>query len=105
MPFFVQAPIRFRLDCAAGVGFDLGVRAKVAGDETAQMVGVICSIADDMLDTAQPLDEPTRLRAVGPLARGDRNADRQTKRVHCRVDLRGQAAFGAADTGSFKPPF
>jgi hypothetical protein len=39
------------------------------------------------------------------LARCYRETDRQTKRVHGGVDLGGQAAFGATDTGSFKPPF
>lgn len=87
MPFLVQAPIRFRLDCAAGIGFDLGVCAEVAGDETAQMVGIICGIANDMPDTSQSFNEPTRLRAVGPLAGGDRRAIGQTERIHRRMDL------------------
>lgn len=50
-------------------------------------------------------EQPARLRAIPPLAGRDREADRQAEGVHRDVYLGGQAAFGTADTGSFKPPF
>ena len=58
-----------------------------------------------MLRIRQPFDQPARLWAVAPLAGGDRKADRQPEGIDRGVDLGGQAAFGAANTGSFKPPF
>jgi hypothetical protein len=58
-----------------------------------------------MPDARQPLDQIPRLRAVAPLAGCDVEPDRQTERIDGGMDLGGQAAFGTADTGSFKPPF
>lgn len=105
MPLFVEAPIRFRLDGAAGVWFDLGICSKVLSDEATQVVSVVSGIADDVRNPLQPFDKATRLRAVSPLAGGDRGSDWQAERIHRSVDFRCQATFGAANTGSFKPPF
>jgi hypothetical protein len=35
----------------------------------------------------------------------DLDANRQPERIYGGMDLRGQAASGAADPASFKPPF
>lgn len=69
------------------------------------MIGVICRVHDHVLGVCQPLDQSPGLRAVAPLARRDCEPDRQAKRVNSGMDFRGQAAFGAANSGSFKPPF
>jgi hypothetical protein len=58
-----------------------------------------------MADTLQAFDQTTRLRAIAPMAGRDREPDRQSQRIDRRMDLGRQAASGAADTGSFKPPF
>ena len=66
---------------------------------------IIARVHDDVPDAFQPLDQPARLWTVAPLPGRDREPDRQPERIHSGVDLRGQAALGATDTGSFKPPF
>jgi len=79
--------------------------AQIIGDERPQMIRVIRCVHDDMTNAREAFDQTTRLWAVAPLAGRDDCSDRQAERVHRRVDLRGQAAFGSANTGSFKPPF
>ena len=74
-------------------------------DEAAQRFGIISGIGDDIADAVQTLDQPFGLRAVGTLARGDLEADRQAERVDDGVYLRRQATSGAADCTSLKPPF
>ena len=69
------------------------------------MIGVVSRIHDDMLRIRQAFDEAARLRAIPPLARCDDKSDRQAERIDSGVDFRRQPAFGAANTGSFKPPF
>ena len=83
----------------------MGHRAKVFGNETAQVICIVGGVHDDMPDARQAFDQATRLRAIAPLARCDYGPDRQAERVNGGVDLRGQPAFGAANSGSFKPPF
>lgn len=78
---------------------------QIIGDETAQMVGIVSGVHDDMLRIRETLDQPKRLRAITPLAGRDDNSDRQSKSVNCGMYLGGQAAFGTANSGSFKPPF
>lgn len=58
-----------------------------------------------MADALKSLDQAACLGAVAPLSGCDSKADRQAKGVYGGMDLGGQAAFGAANTGSFKPPF
>ncbi len=69
------------------------------------MIGIVRRIADDVADTRKPVDQAARLRAVGPLAGGDDRPERQAERIDRRMNFGGQAAFGPANTGSFKPPF
>ena len=91
---------------AAGwVLLDLGGAPKRAGDEFAQMIGVIGGVGDDVANALQPLDQPARLRAVTPLPGGDLEPDRQSERIDSGVDLGGQTASGASDGASFKLPF
>ena len=79
--------------------------AQIVCNETAQVIGVIGRIHDDVLGHRQPFDQPACLRAVAPLAGCNDRPDRQAERIHSGVDFGGQAAFGAANTGSLKPPF
>lgn len=90
---------------AGRVLLDLRDRAQFVGDESAQVIRVIGRIRDDVAHALQPRDQASRLRAVTPLAGCDLEPDRQSERIDRRMDLRGQAAFRAADRVSLKPPF
>ena len=105
VPFLVECPIDVSAFTAGRVAFDVRCCAKIIGDECPQMIGIVGSVHDDMLRCGQTFDQPTRLRAVTPLSGRDYGSDRQPKRIHRSVDFGGQAAFGATNTGSFKPPF
>lgn len=85
--------------------FDVGFCAKTVRDVAAQMIGVVGRVGDNVADAGQAFDQTAGLRTIAPLAGRDRGPDRQAKRIDSRVDFRRQAAFGAANTGSFKPPF
>ena len=74
-------------------------------DETAEMVGVIGGIGDDMADAFEPFREAPRLRAVAPLAGRNDEADRIAKGIDDGMDLAGQAAARTADRVSRRPPF
>ena len=89
MSLFVEVPIRFWLGRTAGIGFDLSSCAQVVSDEVAQVVGIICGIANDVAHTTQPCNQATRLRRVAPLAGCDRRANRQAKRIDRGVNLCG----------------
>ena len=69
------------------------------------MVGVVARIGDDMADPLQPLDQPTRLRAVTPVSGRDQEPDRQPQGIDGGMDLGRQATSGSPDGVSFKPPF
>lgn len=69
------------------------------------MIGVVGSVRDHMADAWQTVDQSSRLGTIAPMSGRDRYPDRQAERIDSGVDLRGQAAFGSANTGSFKPPF
>ena len=58
-----------------------------------------------MTDTLEAFDQAARLRAVAPMAGRDCEPNRQAERIDRRMDFGRQATSGAADTGSFKPPF
>lgn len=78
---------------------------QVAGDEGAQVIGIVGRIHDDVLCIRQPFDQLPCLRAIAPVTGRDREPDRQAQSIDGRVDFRRQTASGAANTGSFKPPF
>ena len=105
MAFLVERPIQRPASGAAAVALDLGCGVQVIGDEPAQRLGVVSGVGDDMADARPVSDQPLGLRAVGPMARRDREPDRQAERVHSRMDLGRQTAAGAADGVSFRPPF
>ncbi len=104
MAFLVERPVNETVFPPCWISFDMRGCAQIIGDESAQMVGIIGGIHDDVLRVRQPFDQSTRLRAVTPLTGGDDGSDWQFECVDRRMDLRGQAAFGTANTGSFKPP-
>ena len=105
MALLVECPV----DCfRAGSGrvlLDLRGCSKVFGDEGPEVVGVVGCVGDDMTDAFEAFDQPAGLRAVAAMTGRDLDADRQPERIHGGMDLRGQAASGAADPASFKPPF
>ncbi len=68
------------------------------------MIGGIGGIYDDALGLRHPFDQASNLRTVAPLAGCDCEPDRSAKRTDCNVGFGCQAVFGAANTGSFKPP-
>ena len=101
----VECPVDWTILAAGGIALDIGLRAKAFRDELAQMIGVISRIHDDVSRVCQPCDQAPRLGAITPLPGGDRETDRQTKRIHRRVNFGAQTTFGAANTGSLQPPF
>ena len=105
MTLLVERPIDETIFAAGRVSFDMGRCAQIISDERSQMVCIISGIHDDVLSVCQPFDQPARLRAVTPLAGCDDGSDRQAQGIDCRMYLGRQAAFGPANTGSFKPPF
>ena len=102
---FVEAPVDGFVACAGGVLLDQRLGSQLLLDEVAQIVGIIGGVRHDVADAVKTLDQATRLWAVAPLSGREHEADRQTKRVDCRMDLGGQAAIGATDGVSLSPPF
>ena len=105
MALFVEHPVYGSVFTTGGIALNMGRRAQVIKDEFPQMIGVVSRIRDDMPDASQPFDQPARLWAITPLPRCDRKPNGQAERVNCCMYLGGQATFGTANTGSFKPPF
>jgi len=105
MPLLVEQPINWPIFLSGRVALDVCGCVQIIGDESAQMIRVISRVHDNVLRGCEAFDQTARLWAVAPLARSDDGADRQSKRVDGRMNLGRQAAFGAANTGSFKPPF
>jgi len=105
MALFVQHPVNRIPSVACRILFDLRPRAQIIGDEYAQVIGVLGGIHDDTTDAFQASDQAACVRAVTPLAGRDREPYRQAGRIDRGVELCRQAAFGASDTGSFKPLF
>ncbi|SFU76263.1 hypothetical protein SAMN04488527_1152 [Aliiroseovarius crassostreae] len=106
MAFLVEYPINESLFPACWISFDMRSCAQIIGDESAQVVGVVGGIHDDVLRVCHPFDQPRRLRAAPPpLSGGDDGSDWQSEGVDRRMGFRGQATFGTANAGSFKPPF
>ncbi len=105
MAFLVECPVNETLFPPCWISFDMRGCARIVGDESAQVVSIVGGIHDDVLRVCHPFDQPTRLRAVTPLTGGDDGSDWQPEGIDRRMDFRGQATFGTANTGSFKPPF
>jgi len=103
MPLLVEQPIDWPIFLSRGVSLDVCGCVQIIGDESAQMIGVIGRVHDDVLRGCEAFDQAACLWAVAPLAGSDDGADRQPEGVDRRVDLRGQATFGTTNTGSFKP--
>ena len=101
----VEHPVSRAILAAGRVALDMCGGTKIFGDESTQVIGIVGRIHDDVLGVRQPLDQAQCLWAVAPLAGCDREPDRQAKGIDGGVDFGGQTAFGAANTGSFKPPF
>ncbi len=105
MALLVERPVDGIARYTGWVLFDVGLCAKTFGDVVAQMIGVVGRVGDHMANAGQAFDQTAGLRTITPLAGRDREPDRQAKRIDSDVDFGGQAAFGATDTGSLKPPF
>jgi hypothetical protein len=105
IPFLVENPINVAALAARRIALDMCSRAEIIGDESPQMIGIICRVHDDMPDAPQTFDQTARLRAVTPLAGGDCKTDRQAECIHSSVNLGGQATFGSAiPANSYAPP-
>ena len=105
MALLVKCPIDGLLHGSRRVLFDLRRCSKIIGDELTKMVSIICGVGHDMADANEPVDQPSRLRAIAPLTGRDREADRQPERIDSGVDFGGQATLRAADRVSLSPPF
>lgn len=105
MALFVERPVDEAIFAPCWVSLDVRGCTQIIGDESAQMIGIVSGVHDDVLRFRQPFDEPKRLRAITPLTGRDDSSNWQAKGIDCGMDLCGQAAFRATNTGSFKPPF
>ena len=105
VPFFIEQPVDWPVFAPGRIALDMRGCAQIICDELPQMISIIGGVHDDMLRVCQPFDQATRLWAVTPLAGCDDGPDRQAEGIHSGMYLGGQSAFGAANTGSFKPPF
>lgn len=101
MALLIERPVNRAIFTPGWIALDLRHRTEIICDEIAKIIG----IHDDMAHAGQPVDQALRLRTIAPLSGRDGEPDRQAQGIHHRVDLRGQATFGATDAGSFKPPF
>lgn len=105
MTLLVEQPIDGMSRGARRVLFDMGLCAEAVGNVLAKMICVISRVGDHMADARQAFDQSTGLGAIAPLAGRDRQPGRQAEGVNLCMDFCGQATFGSANTGSFKPPF
>lgn len=105
MAFLVEHPVYGISRDAGRVLFDMGLCAKAVGDISAQVIGIVGCVRDDVLNTLKTFDQAARLGAIAPVAGRDRAPDRQAQSIDGRMDFGCQAASGTANTGSFKPPF
>lgn len=105
MALFVEHPVDWAAFAASWIALDVGGCAEIIGNEGSQVIGVIGGVHNNVLRRRQTFNQATRLRAVAPLTGCNRDADRQAKRIDSGMYFGGQAAFGTANTGSFKPPF
>lgn len=105
MALLVEHPVDRISRAPRRVLLDVSGRAQALSNKRAQMIGVVGSVRDDMVDGVEPIDQTARLRTIAPLPGRDRDPDRKAERIHGGMYLRGQAALRASDTGSFKPPF
>ncbi len=93
MTLLVEHPVDGPVFATGWIALDMGLSTQVMGDEVAKVIGIVGRVHDHVLRLGQALDQTARLRAVAPLPRRDREADRQAERIHGGVDLRRQAAF------------
>ena len=105
MALFVEHPVDIAVFATARVSFDMRCCAQIICDEGSKVIGITGRVHDDVTAALQAFDQATRLRAIAPLAGCNCCSDRQAERIHRSMDSGGQAAFRAANTGSFKPPF
>lgn len=105
MALLIERPIKRAIFAPGWIALDMRHRTEIICDEIAKIIGIIGGIHDDMTHTRQPFDQARRLRTIAPLSGRDGEPDRQAQGIYRRMELRGQATFGTADTGSFKPPF
>jgi len=102
---FMECPVDRMAAGPGRVQPDLRRCTRFNGDGPAKVIGIMRRVRDHMGHAVQAFDQVARLRTVAPPARRDRDTDGQPERIDRGVDLRRQAAFGATDAGSFKPPF
>lgn len=105
MALFVEPPVDRRRYGAAGVGLDLRGCAQIVGDEGAQRVSVIGGIGDGVTNALQAVQKLLGLGAIAMLARCRMDANGQAQCIDGGMQLGGQSASGAPDTGSLSPPF
>ncbi len=105
MALFVEAPVDGRLCRSAGIGLDVRGGTEIVGNEGTQRIGIIGGIGDDVADAFETCQQRLGLRTITPLSRCRMDPDRQADGVDSGMQLGRQATTGAADRGSFSPPF
>lgn len=103
MPPLVERPVDGAVFTPGWDALDVRGCAEVIANHLSRLIVIIGRIHDDETDALQTFDCSLRPRATALLAGGDDGSDRQPEGIDRRMDLRGQAAFGSANTGSFKP--
>lgn len=105
MALLIQRPVNRAIFAPGWVALDMRHRTEIFCDKIAKIICIIGGIHDDMTHASQPFDQALCLRTIAPLSGRDGEPDWQTQGIDSGMDLGGQATFGAANTGSFKPPF
>lgn len=103
MPPLVERPVDGAVFTPGWVALDMRGCAEVIANVLSRLIVIVGRIHDNETDALQAFDYSLRLRAKALLAGGDDGSDRQPKGIGRRMDFRGRAAFGSANTGSFKP--
>ncbi len=62
---------------------------QILSDDVVKVIRVVSRVHDNVLGVCGPFDQPTRLWAIAPLARRDREPDQQAKRIDRGVYLGG----------------
>ena len=105
MALVVERPVDGPASRPAAVALDLRRGSQPFGDEPARVFGVVSCVGNDVANIPEVFEQTFRLGAVGPLAGGEFEPDRQAERINGGMDLGRQSAAGPTDCTSLKPPF
>ncbi len=104
MALLVDAPVDGGLSRSAGISLNVGGRAETVGDESAQRIGIIGGVGDDVADAFQACQQCLGLRTIAPLSGCRMDADWQANGIDRCMQLGCQTTAGPADRLNLAPP-